>query len=347
MPWEQPLQSDPQSVEGPVAKIIAVIIIIVTGLTLAFGDTSGGFRRLIQIVFGLSIAFAASSFLPVILLFGGGCADLMDEEPIAGCRACARPPGADRADPARRRAARGRDHQRHACGRSALACASGSSGLVSGRSATSRPSGPPSAIRNSSTWCAVTCAFPAPRALEAFRHDELAEYRRTATPSRRLPALGRARRRGRRPEQGRQHSSAPLGFRGPDLDSAVSAELVAVAGRLNNAFRRLGSGWAIFVEAQRIPGAILEAPFPIPRRRWSTPNARPISRKRARTSSPAISDLRSMPPAEEAARAESWLYEGRDRPSASTRARRCAGFSIAPTAYCNWSKASCPNALAR
>lgn len=40
-------------------------------------------------------------------------------------------------------------------------------------------------------------------------------------------------------------------FRGPDLDSAVPAELVAVAGRLNNALRRLGSGWAIFVEAQR------------------------------------------------------------------------------------------------
>jgi type IV secretion system protein TrbC len=61
MPWEAPLQSILQSIEGPVAKILAVIIIIVTGLTLAFGDTSGGFRRLIQIVFGLSIAFAASS----------------------------------------------------------------------------------------------------------------------------------------------------------------------------------------------------------------------------------------------------------------------------------------------
>ncbi|MFN5689539.1 TrbC/VirB2 family protein, partial [Bradyrhizobium sp.] len=58
MPWEQPLNQILQSVEGPVAKIMAVIIIIVTGLTLAFGDTSGGFRRLIQIVFGLSIAFA-------------------------------------------------------------------------------------------------------------------------------------------------------------------------------------------------------------------------------------------------------------------------------------------------
>lgn len=40
-------------------------------------------------------------------------------------------------------------------------------------------------------------------------------------------------------------------FRGPDLDSSVPAELVAVAGRLNNALRRFGSGWAVFVEAQR------------------------------------------------------------------------------------------------
>src|SRR3546814_3762639 len=56
MPWEAPLQQVLESVQGPVAKIIAVIIIITTGLTLAFGETSGGFRRLIQIVFGLSIA---------------------------------------------------------------------------------------------------------------------------------------------------------------------------------------------------------------------------------------------------------------------------------------------------
>jgi len=71
MPWEAPLQSILQSIGGPVAKIIAVII-IVTGLTLAFGDTSGGFRRLIQIVFGLSIAFAASSFFLSFFSFGGG-----------------------------------------------------------------------------------------------------------------------------------------------------------------------------------------------------------------------------------------------------------------------------------
>ncbi len=72
MPWEQPLEQVLQSVEGPVAKIVAVIIIIVTGLTLAFGDSSGGFRRLIQIVFGISIAFAASSFFLSFFSFGGG-----------------------------------------------------------------------------------------------------------------------------------------------------------------------------------------------------------------------------------------------------------------------------------
>jgi type IV secretion system protein TrbC len=72
MPWEQPLQQILQSIEGPVAKIMAVIVIIITGLSLAFGDTSGGFRRLIQIVFGLSIAFAASSFFLSFFSFGGG-----------------------------------------------------------------------------------------------------------------------------------------------------------------------------------------------------------------------------------------------------------------------------------
>jgi type IV secretory pathway VirB2 component (pilin) len=72
MPWEGPLQSILDSVQGPVARIIAVIIIISTGLTLAFGDTSGGFRKLIQIVFGLSIAFAASSFFLSFFSFAGG-----------------------------------------------------------------------------------------------------------------------------------------------------------------------------------------------------------------------------------------------------------------------------------
>ena len=68
MPWEGPLES----IQGPVARIVAVIIIIATGLALAFGDTSGGFRKLIQIVFGLTIAFAASSFFLSFFSFSGG-----------------------------------------------------------------------------------------------------------------------------------------------------------------------------------------------------------------------------------------------------------------------------------
>src|SRR3977135_2157642 len=87
MPWEQPLQQILQSIEGPVSKIVAVIIIIVTGLTLAFGDTAGGFRRLIQIVFGLSIAFAASSFFLSFFSFGGGVVICSMEK----CRASSRP----------------------------------------------------------------------------------------------------------------------------------------------------------------------------------------------------------------------------------------------------------------
>jgi type IV secretion system protein VirB2 len=72
MPWEAPLTAILDSIQGPVARIIAVIVIIITGLSLAFGDTSGGFRRLIQIVFGLSIAFAASSFFLTFFSFAGG-----------------------------------------------------------------------------------------------------------------------------------------------------------------------------------------------------------------------------------------------------------------------------------
>ena len=72
MPWEAPLTSILESIEGPVARIVAVIIITLTGLTLAFGETSGGMRKLIQIVFGLSIAFAATSFFLTFFSFGGG-----------------------------------------------------------------------------------------------------------------------------------------------------------------------------------------------------------------------------------------------------------------------------------
>ena len=104
-------------------------------------------------------------------------------------------------------------------------------------------------------------------------------------------------------------------FRGPDLDSAVPAELVAAAGRLNNAFRRLGSGWALFVEAQRHPaGAYPASVFP-------DPASALVEAERKADFAEAGSHFESsyfltftwLPPAEDAARAESWLYEGRAR----------------------------------
>ena len=71
-------------------------------------------------------------------------------------------------------------------------------------------------------------------------------------------------------------------FRGPDLDSAVPAELVAIAGRLNNALRRLESGWAIFVEAQRhSAGAIHPTRFRTRHPPWSMPSGGHSSKKPA------------------------------------------------------------------
>ncbi|WP_122519270.1 conjugal transfer protein TrbE [Pannonibacter phragmitetus] len=103
-------------------------------------------------------------------------------------------------------------------------------------------------------------------------------------------------------------------FRGPDLDSAVAAELVGVAARLNNSFRRLGSGWAIFVEAQRSEaGTYPNDVFPDPA------SALVDAERKAdfeEEGSHFVSDYYLtflwLPPAEEAARAESWLYEGRE-----------------------------------
>ncbi|MCQ4158538.1 conjugal transfer protein TrbE [Roseomonas sp. GC11] len=102
-------------------------------------------------------------------------------------------------------------------------------------------------------------------------------------------------------------------FRGPDLDSSVQAELVAVAGRLNSAFRRLGSGWAIFVEAQRhAVGAYPASRFP------DAASAMVDAERKADFEEDAVHYESSyfltftfLPPAEDAARAESWLYEGK------------------------------------
>ena len=104
-------------------------------------------------------------------------------------------------------------------------------------------------------------------------------------------------------------------FRGPDLDSAVAAELVAVAGRINNAFRRLGSGWSIFVEAQRSEAATYpDSKFPDAASALLDAERKAgFEEADAHFVSGYFLTFLYLPPAEEAARAETWLYEGREQ----------------------------------
>jgi type IV secretion/conjugal transfer VirB4 family ATPase len=128
-------------------------------------------------------------------------------------------------------------------------------------------------------------------------------------------------------------------FRGPDLDSATPAELVAITARLNNALRRLGSGWAIFIEAQRQPANHYpQSEFPdavsglVDAERRAQFEGEPESSSQ-NVSPPGIGHFESryfltlvwLPPAEDAARAETWLYEGRARNGVDWRAA-VAGF---------------------
>ena len=133
-------------------------------------------------------------------------------------------------------------------------------------------------------------------------------------------------------------------FRGPDLDSAVPAELVAVAGRLNNAFRRLGSGWVIFVEAQRHPaGHYPKGVFPDPASALVDAERRADfegdgddgdqgspgwgeGRTSAHYESSYFLTFAYLPPAEDAARAERFLYEGRDRTEGADAREVLRGF---------------------
>lgn len=102
-------------------------------------------------------------------------------------------------------------------------------------------------------------------------------------------------------------------FRGPDLDSATDAELISVAGRLNNALRRLGSGWAVFVEAQRDAAETYPASdFPDP------VSALVDEERRAQFEAHGVHfesryflTFVFLPPAEQSAQVEGWLYEGR------------------------------------
>ncbi|WP_082992794.1 conjugal transfer protein TrbE [Erythrobacter sp. QSSC1-22B] len=117
-------------------------------------------------------------------------------------------------------------------------------------------------------------------------------------------------------------------FRGPDLDSAVPAELVAVAGRINNALRRLGSGWAVFVEAQRVPASSYPTSrFPDAASALvDTERKAQFEEEGAHFESRYFLTLLFLPPAEEAARAERFLYEGRERATGANARETLAGF---------------------
>jgi type IV secretion system protein TrbE len=118
-------------------------------------------------------------------------------------------------------------------------------------------------------------------------------------------------------------------FRGPDLDSATPAELVATTARLNNALRCLGSGWAIFIEAQRVPAnRYPESRFPDAASGLVDAERRAqFEEEGAHFESRYFLTLLWLPPADDAARAEAWLYEGRAQEegaeSRPLRDRRC------------------------
>ncbi|MDD9731562.1 conjugal transfer protein TrbE [Mameliella sp. AT18] len=117
-------------------------------------------------------------------------------------------------------------------------------------------------------------------------------------------------------------------FRGPDLDSAVPAELVAVAGRLNNAFRRLGSGWAIFVEAMRAPAREYpKSSFPDPASALVDAERKAMFEEEGgHYESRYYLTFLYLPPAEDASRSERFLYEGRERGGEANAREQLQGF---------------------
>src|SRR5271154_3378169 len=110
-------------------------------------------------------------------------------------------------------------------------------------------------------------------------------------------------------------------FRGPDLDSATAAELVAITSRLNNALRRLGTGWAIFIEAQRQPAHNYPlSNFPEPTSKLVDAERRAqFEEEGAHFESRYFLTLLWLPPADDSARAEAWLYENRAHDGADWR----------------------------
>ncbi|WP_395945542.1 conjugal transfer protein TrbE [Brevundimonas sp.] len=106
--------------------------------------------------------------------------------------------------------------------------------------------------------------------------------------------------------------TAGFRFRGPDLDSSTEEELMAVRARLNNALKRLGTGWCLHVEARRrTASAYPESDFDLDVA-WLVDAER---RDRFDDADPAYeTDYRLamtwLPPVEDGRRVERWLFDG-------------------------------------
>ena len=107
-------------------------------------------------------------------------------------------------------------------------------------------------------------------------------------------------------------------FRGPDLESATEAELVAACARLNNVLRRFGSGWALFFEAARtVAPGYPESEFPDPaswlvdheRRAAFEEEGAPAGRRRERFESAYHMTLLYFPAPDQVNRAERALLD--------------------------------------
>jgi type IV secretion/conjugal transfer VirB4 family ATPase len=105
-------------------------------------------------------------------------------------------------------------------------------------------------------------------------------------------------------------------FRGPDLDSATQSELIATSARLNSALKRLGTGWAIYVEAQRVasPGYPVSDGFADPVSALIDEERRDLFEGRdlhqLSFTSAYYLTLQWLPPADDTSKASALLYEG-------------------------------------
>ena len=279
-------------VQGPVAKVISVIVIVITGVDIGLRRYQWRISPSHPDRVRPQHRLRGVKLFPLVLLLQRWSTRLMGRRRTHLRLLRPRPPLIDRADPVGRRAARGRHHQRHArsCHRPRPSALDRRRRDLATR-ASSQRFGRPNATRPSWTWYAVTCATRNIWSREAAHMMNLTEYRRKSQSfADFLPWAALVKKGVVLNKDGSFQRTAQ--FRGPDLDSATPAELVAITARLNNALRRLGSGWAIFIEAQRqSANRYPRDEFPDAISGLSMLSAVPSSKRKARISRAGISSL--------------------------------------------------------